>query len=645
MCGLAGFLGAPRSIESATAILEKMSVELAQRGPDSQGSWISADGAVGLTHRRLSVLGGSVSGAQPMTSESGRFVLIYNGEIYNFRDIRAEIEDPGEYIPGDSDTRILLQAIETYGLDRALQKLVGMFSFVLWDKHDATLTLVRDRFGEKPLYYGWKRRSFVFGSTLGPLRQHPDWDGEVSREAVSSLISTNYIAAPLSIYSDISKLTPGTYLKIEWRRDTWVTNKSTYWSAIQTAQRARRKLFSGDFNSAADELEGHLTRMIRGRMCADVPMGAFLSGGVDSGTVVALMQELSIDPIKTFTVKFDDEDYDESTYAAAIAKHLGTSHTTEVLTQSRAIELVTALPSIYDEPFADSSQIPTALICKAARERVTVVLTGDGGDEMFAGYNRHRWASHIRSLTKRIPKSICNLLGDLICLSKRSHWNRIAPHLPASIKLGSYAEKCTKLRNILNATSDLDVYLKLIGSWNNRIPIINDRAIRSNLDLYHEIFNTSLDFREKILLADTVAYLPDDILVKVDRASMNVGLEARPFFLDHLLYEFLWSLPPSYLFTSGRSKGLLRRVLYKRVPSSFYKRPKSGFALPLGEYLRISPLRDWAESLLDPIRLKNDGYFNSVEVRKTWTEHLAGQANLQNELWGILMFQAWTDSH
>lgn len=625
-------------LEKGRVVLGRMGKTLLMRGPDEEGIWLSEDGSVGLVHRRLAVIELGPGGRQPMMSPSGRHVLIFNGEIYNHDEMRLELADAGVAFRSHSDTEVLLAALEHWGAERTLQRCVGMFAFALWDREQRKLLLARDRFGEKPLYYGWQGGSFLFGSTVQALRQHPDWQGTLNKDALSLLIRYDYIAAPLSIYEGVSKLLPGTWLELAWRDGRWRDNTYTYWSALATATLASHAPYTGSFEDAADKLEDLIRQVLKGQMLADVPLGAFLSGGIDSSTVVALMQLESSQPVRTFTIGFDNPDYDESPAAEAVARHLGTAHTTCALSESDVLDLIPRMSSIYDEPFADASQLPTALVSQVARRDVTVALSGDGGDEIFGGYNRYVLGERLRHQRERIPLIARQIAAKGLRTVSPPTWDRLLNLLPTLEHARHGGEKLHKLAAVMSAGGDREMYDRMTTFWQDGLPVPETRSRGSGLE--EMVWRSTHSFQEKMMLADTLSYLPDDILVKVDRAAMGFSLETRAPFLDHRLFEFVWSLPLSYRIRGKQGKSLLREVLYRHVPRALVERPKTGFSLPIGDYLR-GPLREWAESLLSPERLSQEGYFDASRVRAVWEQHLSGKFNRQYDLWSVLMFQAW----
>jgi asparagine synthase (glutamine-hydrolysing) len=640
VCGFAGFVGKVGTRESGLAILGRMAKALFRRGPDEEGLWLDANGLIGLAHRRLAVVGLGPEGRQPMRSASGRWLIAYNGEIYNFQALRDELAKAGAEFRGTSDTEVLLAAIEAWGIDGALSRSVGMFAFALWDTQEKVLHLVRDRFGEKPLYCGWQGDSFLFGSDLAALREHPRFDGGVDREALSLLVRYNYVPAPLSIHRGLGKLEPGTRLELRFRDKRWAEKRFVYWSALETANRAMAAPFAGSAVDATEIAHGLLRDAIKGQMLAEVPLGAFLSGGIDSTAVVALMQSLSESPVRSFTIGFENPDYDESHYAAAVAAQLGTSHRTCILGADEAMALIPRLAEYYSEPFADASQVPTALVSRIAREEVTVALSGDGGDEVFGGYNRYVWAERLWHRTARLPLAVRIRLSRTLIGISPSSWDACLGAIGALRQPG---EKLHKFAGILGASTPREMHERLTTFWQAGNPVLHQGYSEAPGPTVDGLWNSGRSTTEAMMLADTVNYLPDDILVKIDRASMGVSLETRAPFLDHRLFEFLWSLPLAYRIGPRGGKQILRDILDRYVPRKLVERPKSGFALPIHDWLR-GPLRDWGESLLDESRVRREGYFDAVSVRQAWDEHLSGRRNRQYELWSILMFQSWQEA-
>ena len=639
MCGIAGFLNTQGG--ASTEVAARMRDTLYHRGPDDGGSWIDETQGVALVHRRLSILDLSAAGHQPMLSASDRYVIAFNGEIYNHLELREALA--GCVWRSHSDTETLLAAIAAWGLDATLKQCVGMFAFALWDRHTCTLTLARDRFGEKPLYYGRQGDVLLFGSELKALKAHPAFRAEIDRDALALYLRHGYIPAPHSIYKGIFKLPPGTSVQIS--AELGMGEPIIYWSARQAAESGQRNLFEGGEVEAVQELERLLQQSIAGQMMADVPLGAFLSGGVDSSVVVALMQAQSRRPVKTFTIGFKDQDYNEAEYAQAVAKHLGTEHTELYVTPQQAMAVIPQLSHIYDEPFADSSQIPTCLVSKMAREQVTVSLSGDGGDELFGGYNRYSLGEKIGKIA-RLPLPLRSAMAGMITSFSPEKWNAVMglalPLLPNKLRFANPGDKLHKLAGVVCSESMESLYLGLVSLWGDPTSVVLGSKEPTTVVTDRSKWPDLPDLTQQMMVLDTVSYLPDDILAKVDRAAMSVSLETRLPFLDHRVMEFAWRLPLSMKVVKGHSKHVLRRVLYKHVPRKLIERPKMGFSIPLDSWLR-GPLREWAESLLDESRIKQEGFFEPTLIRKKWQEHLSGKCNWQHQLWVILMFQSWLE--
>lgn len=644
MCGITGFVGTASSAPRET--LRRMTDTLTHRGPDDGGSWIDETGTVALGHRRLSILDLSPAGHQPMVSASGRFVLVFNGEIYNHLEVRRELEreQPNVCWRGHSDTETLLAAVEAWGLDRALGRCAGMFALALWDRRERYLQLARDRAGEKPLYYGAQRGVLLFGSEIKALRAHPAFAGEVDRSVVALYLRHNYVPDPYSIYAGIWKLPPGTILEIDDQGK--YGEPVAYWSARKVLESGRTMPFAGSDLDALAELEDRLGGTVQAQMISDVPLGAFLSGGIDSSLIVALMQARSNRPVKTFTIGFEDDAYDEARYAREVARYLGTDHTELIVTPAETMAVVPRLPAMYDEPFADSSQIPTFLVCQLAKRHVTVSLTGDAGDELFGGYTRYALASRLWRTLSRVPRPVRRLTEALIKARSPGQWDtllrRVTPLLPAQLRVTHPGDKMHKGAALLALDSLPGVYRSLISHWSR--PDLVCRGVPeapARLDTLMDDVS-GLRAEEAMMYWDLITYLPGDILVKVDRAAMAVSLETRVPMLDHRVIDFAWSLPFDMRIRSGESKWLLRQLLYRHVPRDLIDRPKMGFGVPIDSWLR-GPLRDWAESLISAARLDGDGYFDVSAVRRRWSEHLTGRRNWAYSLWNVLMFQAWLD--
>lgn len=647
MCGFAGFLMRGKNIANATVVCREMVNTLVHRGPDDGAVWVDDQAGIALGHRRLAIQDLSPEGHQPMTSASGCFTIVFNGEIYNFLELKQELEKSGVAFRGHSDTEVLLASIEQWGLKIALERFVGMFAFALWDRRKRALTLVRDRMGEKPLYYGWQGKTFLFGSELKALRVHPEWQGKIDRDALALYMRHNYIPAPYSIYRGIAKLLPGTMLSLPLNiLPGTISDPLTYWNAKTIAEYSDRNPLLISDEEAIEQLDVLLRRSIREKMLADVPLGAFLSGGIDSSTVVALMQAESSCAVKTFSIGFEEEGYNEAEQAKAIAQHLGTEHTELYVTAKQAMDVILRLPALYDEPFSDSSQIPTFLISEMTKQYVTVALSGDGGDELFCGYNRYQKALAIWNKIGWMPdgerKSLAYLLNAIPIgiLDKIFFW--IAPILKKYGRPGKAGDKLRKLADVLTIKSPDCLYANLVSHWKN--PSMQVLGANEPLTVFTDPSRQAKlkDFATRMMFLDTASYLPDDILCKVDRASMGVSLEARVPLIDHRVVEFAWRLPLSMKIRNGQRKWLLRQVLYRYVPIEMMKRPKMGFGVPIDVWLR-GPLREWSEELLNEARLKREGFFNPSPIREKWEEHLSGKRNWHYYLWDVLMFQAWLE--
>jgi asparagine synthase (glutamine-hydrolysing) len=618
-----------------------MAESIVRRGPDSHGEWVDGERGIAFGHRRLSILDLSPLGHQPMISSSGRFVMVLNGEIYNFQDLRAQLESKGAIFKGTSDTEVLLAAIEEWGVQKTLEASVGMFALGVWDRKSHKLYLARDRFGEKPLFYGQCGKTFVFGSELKALARHPEWEATIDRDSVCAFLRHNYIPHPQSIYKGIFKLPPGTYLEIETQDLGRLLSPQPYWSAWDMVESARQRPFEGSAAEAIDLLEAALIKSVRGQMIADVPLGAFLSGGVDSSTIVALMQKISTKPVKTFTIGFTEKGYNEAVYAKAVAEHLGTDHHELYISPKEAMETVPHLSEFYDEPFSDSSQIPTFLVSKLARSNVTVSLSGDAGDELFGGYTRYHYAERIASIIHRTPR-LARLSGSkLIQCFSEDFWDGLFSLMPRKKRLAHMGEKMHKLAGLLSSDSDMSLYGHLISHLYSPEHLVVGSTPLTNRIESRPIPPSLTSFTEKMMYLDMTNYLPDDILTKVDRASMAVSLESRVPLLDHQLAEFCWSLPMDLKIRDGQSKWLLRQVLYRHVPRQLIERPKMGFGVPVTEWIK-GPLRDWAESLLSEAALKDANLLEVKPVRKLWSDHLSGQGAMGYLIWDILMLQDWS---
>jgi len=640
MCGIAGFWDLTSATSDAEAVLHRMMEAIRHRGPDDSGQWLDPDSGIALGHRRLSILDLSPEGHQPMVSVSGRFILIYNGEIYNFCELRQEEEARGTRFRGHSDTEIMLAVFERYGVVEGTKRLAGMFAFVLWDRVERVMHLGRDRIGEKPLYYALCKGTLLFGSELKSLKVHPAWNGQIDRGSLALYLRYNYVPAPRGIYTELRKLEPATILTVSV---AGAMSTTTYWSLTEVVQQGMETPLSGSDDELVDQLEARLRRTIAEEMLADVPLGAFLSGGIDSTTVVALMQAQSQRPVRTFTIGFQDESYNEAQHARAIARHLGTAHTELYVTPEQARAVIPKLPMIYDEPFGDSSEIPTYLVAQMARQHVTVALSGDGGDEMFAGYERYSLGRRFWRALAPIPMWMRRGAGKAIQSVSPSAWEvLLAPAqrgLPLRFRVPLAGDRLHKAARILSVSSPDTMYRTLVSNWDPPSEILLDADEPGTwLSAGPDLPRVSLV--ERMMLFDSRTYLPDDILVKVDRASMAVSLEARAPFLDHRVVEFVWRLPLRLKLRGGRSKWALRAILDRYVPRALVERRKMGFGVPIDSWLR-GPLREWAESLLAPSRLREEGYFDPEMVWCKWQQHQSGTRNRQYPLWNLLMFQAW----
>jgi asparagine synthase (glutamine-hydrolysing) len=624
-----------------------MTNTLTHRGPDAAGIWLDEKVGIALGHRRLSILDLRPSGSQPMVSESGRYVIVFNGEVYNFQQLKQELAGKNIKWRGSSDTEVMLAAFEAFGVKEAVKKFIGMFAFALWDRQEHRLYLLRDRLGIKPLYYGWAGKTFLFASELKALRAYPGWQAEINRDALALFLRHNYIPAPYSIYRGILKLLPGTILSISLNTDTgFLPEPDVYWSAREVAEEGLHNQLAGDESAVIERLEVLLKDAIGLRMIADVPLGAFLSGGIDSSTVVALMQAQSHKPVKTFTIGFEEEEYNEAAQAKAVAEYLKTEHTELYVTPEQAMAVIPRMSFFYDEPFADSSQIPTYLVSELTRQHVTVSLSGDGGDELFGGYNRYFWGRSIWQKIGWIPGGLRKLLSSGLTLLSPQAWDnlfmRLEPVLPGKARQRLPGDKLHKLAEILAVENPEAMYLGLVSHWKEPAVVVSGAVEPLTVLTDSRRWANLPDFTQRMMFLDLISYLPDDILVKIDRASMGVSLEARVPFLDHRIVEFAWQVPLSMKIRNGQGKWLLRQVLYKYVPEDLIERPKMGFGVPIDKWLR-GPLRDWAESLLNEKRLKQEGFFNPAPIRQKWHEHLSGKRNWQYYLWDILMFQAWLE--
>jgi len=646
MCGFSGYLtlGADKFACAPEVILRSMADAISHRGPDDDGYWMDTSEGIGFAHRRLAIVDLSPAGAQPMTSASGRYVLVFNGEIYNHLQLRKMLQREGRMgAPwrGHSDTETLLTGFEAWGLLETLQRAIGMFAIALWDRELRTLALVRDRMGEKPLYYGWQGQgnnaAFLFGSELSALRHHPAFAADINRDALALYMRHNCIGGNHSIFTGINKLPPGQLLTVSTSRPEPVLHQ--WWSGAAVAVNGLVEPFAGSAEDAVEALEALLLDAVGQQMMADVPLGAFLSGGIDSSTVVALMQAQSQQPVRTFSIGFHEKGYNEAEHAKAVAKHLGTDHAELYVTPEQAMDVIPKLPSLYSEPFADSSQIPTFLVSQLASQHVKVSLSGDAGDELFCGYNRYQMTARLWGKVSRLPRPLRQLTAGMITAVSPAGWDKFSGlvHMPR------FGDKFHKGAALLGSQSVADLYRGMISHWRSPADVVLGSNEPATVLTGSEPALPGLSDVERMMALDMLSYLPDDILAKVDRAAMGVSLETRVPFLDHRVVEFAWSLPMAYKLRRGVTKWPLRQVLYRHVPSELIERPKMGFSVPIDSWLR-GPLREWAETLLAEPRLRAEGYFDPVPIRKKWAEHLSGKRNWQYHLWDVLMFQAWLEA-
>jgi asparagine synthase (glutamine-hydrolysing) len=641
MCGFAGLLRRPDGPGlDVAAHAGRMSATLVHRGPDDAGVWSDEAGLVGLGFRRLSIVDLTASGHQPMRSTSGRFTMVFNGEVYNHDALGKELSGLGHRFRGTSDTEVILAAVEEWGLRRAVERFIGMFAIALWDERERTLSLVRDRLGIKPLFYTSNGDVLTFGSELKALVAGPGFRRELDREALTLYLRYLYVPSPRTIYRDVRKLLPGHILTVA--SPAAVPPSEEYWSPTRAREAAVLDPFTGSEEEAADELERLLRDAVSRRLRADVPLGAFLSAGVDSSTVVSLMQAASSRPVRTFSVGFEVSEHNEADVAAQIAAHLGTSHTELLMTGEEALATVASLPEMFDEPHADTSQIPQYLLCSKARKEVTVALSGDGGDEVFGGYHRYIDGVGLLGRLERIPAALRRGVAAGIGSVSATTWDRLfqaaGPVLPASMRRRLPGEKLGKLARVLERGSPEEMYQSLVSAWPD---VESVTGVTPTGDRMMEVLR-SLDapVLDRMMLADQLLYLPDDQLAKVDRVSMAVSLEVRVPMVDHRLVEFSWRLPSELKIRDGVGKHLLRTVLYRHVPRELVERPKMGLSVPIVDWLR-GPLRDWAEDLLDPRRLREDGFLDPSIIGDAWTRIQAGHREGGLGMWAVLQFQAW----
>jgi asparagine synthase (glutamine-hydrolysing) len=636
MCGITGFISS--QIPNPKQVIRSMIGTLFHRGPDNTSIWNNKSG-VNLGHSRLSIIDLSEFGNQPISSKSGRYTMVFNGEIYNHLVLRKEINIlTSTQWRGSSDSETFVELIDCFGIKEALIKTRGMFAVSIWDEKKKILTLCRDRFGEKPLYYGWQNNSFIFGSELKSLQKFPGFKKEVDRNALALYLRYNSIPAPYSIFKNIYKLSPGAMFSVSL--DLKKNKETFYWSTIDEGNIGKKKTFSGDYLLAVDTLQTKLSDSINSQINADVPLGAFLSGGIDSSTIVALMQEHSLKKIKTFSIGFEDKRYNEAKHARLIAKHIGTDHHDMFITSKDALNTLSLLPDMFDEPFADSSQIPMYFASKIAKSKVTVCLSGDGGDELFGGYNRYLITSKYWSKIVKMPNIAKHTLAYLIKAINPLMLDKISNYIYKD-KYSNFGSKLQKGADSLNSKDADDLYLNLISTIKNPTEwlINSEEYTRINHN-----FDPRISDIESMMIKDLVGYLPTDILTKVDRTSMSVSLETRTPFLDKEIVQFALSLPLEYKIRKGVGKSILRDILYKFVPKEKIEKPKMGFGIPLGDWMR-GQLRPWCENLLDENKIKQDGYFNHQIIKKKWNEFLNGNTSTQFQLWNILVFQVWLENN
>ena len=641
MCGIAGIWRRRGNDAGVTA--QRMSLRLVHRGPDDAGVWYDSAAGVALGFRRLSIIDTSAAGHQPMHSASGRYTLVYNGEVYNFESIRAELQESGNASSwrGHSDTEVMLAAIEAWGLDAAVQRFVGMFAIALWDSRERRLHLIRDRMGVKPLYYTPAANALLFGSELKAMTVAEEFPHAINRDAVALYMRYGYVPAPYTIYENVWKVRPGTNVTIDAQG---ARSEREYWSLRDVITQASADRFKGSDDEAIEELHRVAAESVKLRMISDVPLGVFLSGGVDSSLVASLMQAESSAPVKTFTIGFSEQEYDEAPYAAAVARHLGTDHTELYVTPSDAMDVIPMLPDLYDEPFADSSQIPTYLVSRLARQKVTVSLSGDGGDELFGGYHRYFLGRKLWDRVALMPKLARPVASAALRAVSVGTWNTLlSPRrrfVPRLLRRERAGERIHKLARAMVSPNPDWLYHEIVTQWVDVVEGAHELPLGiTTPDSWPRID----DYTERMMYFDQISYLPDDILVKVDRASMAVSLEAREPLLDHRLIELAWRLPLGLKLRHGKGKWILKQLLSRYVPDSLIERPKMGFGMPVDHWLR-GPLRDWAESLLGERRLRQEGFFRVDAVRAKWEDHAAGVGEWQQYVWTVLMFQAWLDA-
>ncbi len=636
MCGIAGLVSRS-SAGDLEQVVSAMTDTMVARGPDSRGVWVDRENGVGLGQRRLAIIDLSEAGHQPMRSSCGRFMITYNGEFYNAQEIRAELEAAGRTFRGHSDTEVFIEACSAWGVRPALARFIGMFAIGLWDARDRELLLVRDRLGIKPLYWSYRDGTLLFGSELKALVACPGFDRTINRSAVASFLRYNYIPAPDTIYQAASKLEPGWLLRLRWRGEPELEQ---YWSLDDAVREGQADPLDCGDDEAVDRLEELLGDAVARRMVADVPLGAFLSGGVDSSAVVALMQKHATRPVRTFSIGFDSPGYNEAEHAAAVAAHLGADHTELYVAPREAQSVIPKLAAIYDEPFSDSSQIPTFLVSELTRRHVTVALSGDGGDELFAGYNRYIQAETVTKRLALAPRPVRAAAAAGLRALSPATWDAVCANLPVLSRTQRAGDKIHKLAGVMEADAD-NFYRALVTHWDDPAALVRD-AREHDHPVWQRAPELVADLTERMQYLDSMTYLPDDILTKVDRASMAVSLEVRVPILDHRVVAFSWRLPRRFKLRGGESKWILRQLLYRHVPRSLIERPKMGFAVPIDDWLR-GPLREWASELLEPAALAKHDLIDPAPLQQKWREHLEGKRNWQYLIWDVLMLQAWCE--
>ncbi|OXR50243.1 asparagine synthase (glutamine-hydrolyzing) [Pusillimonas sp. T2] len=647
MCGIVG-IWQPEAAIGIEAAAGRMVRTLTHRGPDDDGVWVDPAVPLALAHRRLSILDLSAAGRQPMLSSCGRYVLVYNGEIYNHLDLRAELD--ATQWRGHSDTETLLACVQAWGLRRTLERAVGMFALALWDRDSGVLSLARDRVGEKPLFWGWQANTLLFGSELKALLAYPGFRAGVDRGCLALFLRHGYVPAPWSIYEGVSKLLPGHCVDICLRQGSALAKSALpypYWSFNNTVTEGLSNPFDGGDVEAIRALESRLSETIGSQMLADVPVGAFFSGGIDSSTVVSLMQKQSSRPVRTFTIGFDGSEYDEAKHAESVARHLGTAHTPLIVRPEDALDVIPLLPSMYCEPLSADSQVPLYLISKLARQHVTVALSGDGGDELFGGYNRYLGARRVWLRMQSLPAPLRHAFAAFLRSMSPEGWDRVfswlKPILPERFRLAIPGTKAQKLADVLELDTEQDYFRRLTSHWQDPASVVLGAREPQTLMTNMAAWPKTDSFEHWMMAMDAQTFLPDEVMAKVDRAAMAASLETRAPLLDHRVVELAWRMPLRMKIRDGQGKWLLRQVLYRHVPRELVERPKKGFGMPIDDWLR-GPLRDWADNLLSEERLRAEGYFDPAPIRQLWHQHLKGGYNWQYRLWPILMFQAWISS-